>query len=464
VEAEKVSAARARRVPARRITRADALRLMGITAGMLAGPGLAMVGCGGNAGLVAIDRIGREDAPNSLKVQLNNSYTHQSSTPSWADGFEKLFTKFAKNHANWQLQLKIIPDDQTTQEQARLLEEARVGRAPAWANVDSFVVAQFIQQGALKPIDQFFSKAEIDGLFPFVRDIVVGDDGKMYAYWWATDVRVLYRRTDLVPEPPRTWDDLIKAAKAAKQKDSKVDGYLFNGGRWEGTVFDNLAHFWSQGGELVDTQGKPNFGEQPNRTYMLNVFEFLKECVDSGASPQRVATIKDYSDFEAGAQASTVAMFQGGDFQYPPLKDTLPPEEFKKWDISLIPTMNPGDPQKTGTGGWTMGAFTDDSEKLKTGMDFTKEVYIGEGNQVTGQLPTNPKFFDTLQKFQEPVYDKFREALKFGQARPGVPVYPEISNQLQIAIGTVLTGESSPEQALDRAYQSSLSAYQEQQK
>ena len=151
-----------------------------------------------------------------MTLQLNASYTHQSSTPSWADGFEKLFTKFAEDHPDWKLELEIIPDEQTTQEQARLLEEARVGRAPDCANVDSFVVAQFIEQGALKPIDQYFTEEEINGLFPFVSDIVVGDDGKMYAYWFATDGRILYRRTDLVPEAPRTWDELIAGSEGGR--------------------------------------------------------------------------------------------------------------------------------------------------------------------------------------------------------------------------------------------------------
>ena len=69
------------------------------------------------------------------------------------------------------MELKIIPDDQTTQEQARLLEEARVGRAPDCANVD-FVVPQFIEQGALKPVDQYFTEEEMHDLFPFVSDVV----------------------------------------------------------------------------------------------------------------------------------------------------------------------------------------------------------------------------------------------------------------------------------------------------
>jgi multiple sugar transport system substrate-binding protein len=461
VEANEASPGKAQESP-RRITRSEALRLMGLGAGVLVGPALTMTGCGPSNQLVAIDRIGKEDASKSAKVQLNNSYTQQSSTPSWADGFQKLFTKFAKDNPGWKLNLKIIPDSQTTQEQARLLEEARAGRAPDWANVDSFVVAQFISQGALQPLDQYFSKEDIEGLYPFVREIVVGDDGKTYAFWWLTDVRVLYRRTDLVPDPPRTWDELIEAAKAAKEKDPKVDGYLFNGGRWEGTVFDNLAHFWSQGGELVDDKGKPIFGDGNNRTYMLNVFDFLKECVDSGASPKLVTTIKDYSDFDTAAQAKTVAMFQGGDFEYPVLEDTLSPEELKKWEISLLPTMNADDPQRTGTGGWTMGAFTNDAKKLKIGAKFTDEVYVGEGNQVTGGLPTNPKYFDSLSRFKDPVYDTFREALEYGKARPGVPVYPEISNQLQIAIGTVLTGESTPKEALAKASDASLAAYNQQ--
>ncbi len=428
--------------------------------------GLAVVvvvayGCGGGGGLLTLDRIGKEDAPNTMTLQLNNSYTHQSSTPSWADGFERLFTKFAEDHPDWKLELKIVPDEQATQAQARLLEQARAGRAPDCANVDSFVIAQFIDQDALQPLDQHFDQEEIDGFFPFVKDVVVGDDGKLYAYWWATDLRLLYRRTDLVPEAPRTWDELIQAAKEAEQKDPKVDGYLFNGGRWEGTVFDNLAHFWSQGGELVDEQGKPIFNEGQNREYMLNTMEFLKEAVDSGASPKRVATISDYSEFESAAQAQTVAMFQGGDFQYPTLEETLPPEEFKKYEVSPIPAMREGQ-EATGTGGWTMGAFSDDPEKVEMCAEFTKDVFVGEGNEVTGQLPTNPELFDTLDKFQDPIYDTFREGLKAGEARPGVPVYPEISNQLQIAIGTVLTGEATPEEALDSAAEASMAAYEQQ--
>ena len=146
------------------------------------------------------------------------------------------------------------------------------------------------------------------------------------------------------------------------------------------------------------------------------------------------------------------------------MKDTLPPEDFKKWAVSLLPTRSAGDRPSSGSGGWTIGSFSDDPKKVEMCMEFTKEVFIGEMNEVTGQLPTSPKLFDTMDKFDEPIYDKFREMLEHGKARPGVPIYPKISEELQIAIGTVLTEEATPEEALDRAYQASLAAYEEQKK
>jgi multiple sugar transport system substrate-binding protein len=411
---------------------------------------LAACGGGGDGDLVSLDRIGKEDAKNSFTLEMNAGFSPQASTPSFAKGFTDLYTRWAEKHPDWKINLTIIPDAAGTENQAKLLEKARVGRAPDCASVDSFTLPLFINQKVLQPIGQYFTKEEIAALVPFARDIMTGPDGKLYAWWWQTDLRALYRRTDLVPEAPRTWDELIAAAKAAHEKDSKVDGYLYNGGRWEGTTFDNLAHFWSQGGELVDDKGKPIFGVGKNREYMLNVLNFLKRTIDEGASPKRVATIKDYAEFLKAAQSNRVAMFQGGSFQYPTMQETLPPDEFKKWEISAIPAMQEGQ-EATGTGGWTIAALSKDPKKAEMCMSLVKEIYVGGGNRVTNGLPTSEKIFEEDPTFQKPIFAKFREYLPAGKARPGVPIYPEMSNQLQVAIGNVLTGQATPEEALDAA-------------
>ena len=410
---------------------------------------MALAGCGSDDEIVGLDRVGMPGADKVLKLQINSAYSPQAPEEATAKGFEKLYAEWARRHPDWRLELVIVPDSQTTTEQSRLLEKARVDNAPDCANVDSFSVPLFIQQKALTPLDDHFSQAEVDDLFPYVRDVITGPDDRIYAWWWSTDLRVIYRNTELVPEAPRTWDELLTAARKAGEQEG-VDGYLFNGGRWEGTTFDNLGYFWLQGGELLDADGRPVFDEGDNAEKMLNVLRFLQDAVESGASPQRVATFVNYSEFETAAESGSVAMFLGGSFQYPTLEDLLPKEEMAKWEVSEIPGMEPGQ-TATGTGGWTMGAFTDDPEKVAACVSILKEIYIGKGNELVGELPTQQKLFSSLKTFQEPIFKTFRKYLEKGQARPGLAVYPAMSSELQVAIGSVITGSATPEEALKTA-------------
>jgi multiple sugar transport system substrate-binding protein len=405
--------------------------------------------CGGDDELVGLDRVGRPDAPNVLRLQLNADYSPQAPTPGIAKGFRELFEQWAREHPEWRIELNIIPSSMSTTEQARLLEKARVGRAPDCANVDSYTVPLFVQQGVLQPIDRYVSRQEVADLFPYVRDVVQGSDGHVYAWWWSTDLRVIYRRKDLVPRAPRNWDELIAFARQASERDPAVDGYLFNGGRWEATLFDNLGYFWMQGGRLLDEGGRPVFAEGANRAKMLEVLRLLKRSVDSGASPSRVATIINYDEFETAAQGGSVAMFLGGSFQYATMEEALG-DDMRKWEVSEIPARS-GGRTATGTGGWTVGAFTDDPAKVRACMDFVKSVYVGRGNELTGELPTSQRLYDRLETFQRPIYQRFRRYLANGRARPGLAIYPALSNELQIAIGSVLTGSATPEEALDTA-------------
>jgi multiple sugar transport system substrate-binding protein len=419
-------------------------------AGLAAWAVAAAAGCGGGDDLVTLDRIGRADAPKTLKLQINAGHSPQASTQKHADGFRDLFVKWIRQHPEWRIDLNIISDTQSTLEQARLLEKARVGEAPDCASVDSYAIPLFVQQGVLEPLDRFFTESDLRDLFPFVREVITGPDGHIYAWWWHTDLRVIYRRTDLVPRAPRTWDELIEFAREAERKDPKVDGYLFNGGRWEAATFDNLAYFWMQGGELLDPKGRPVFAEGANAERMLNVLELLDRAVESGAAPTRVTTITNYDEFETAALGGSVAMFLGGSFQWPTLEELLSDEELEKWEVSEIPGPRPGQ-TSTGTGGWTIGAFADDPEKVAACMDIVKEVFVGEGNNLMGELPTSQRLFATLPEFQRPIYRTFARFLRHGQARPGLSIYPSLSNELQIAIGSVLTGSATPRQALDTA-------------
>jgi multiple sugar transport system substrate-binding protein len=157
--------------------------------------------------LVTPDRIGSADAPKSMTYRTNPPFTHTSTTPSQAEGFKQLFTQFAQNHPDWQIEIEYFTPD-IGSEHARMLEQARAGRAPDCATVDSFQLALFIQQGALAPVTEYFTQEEVDDLFPFIKAGITGPDGNLYAWWWNTDLRLLYRNKDFVANAPQDWAEL----------------------------------------------------------------------------------------------------------------------------------------------------------------------------------------------------------------------------------------------------------------
>lgn len=404
--------------------------------------------------LIASDRVGPSDAPKTMVFRMTGDGP-ASTDPVWAEGYKKLYTDFIKNHPGWQIELQMMSGD-IGQEQARLLEQAKAGNPPDCAAVDSFVLPLFKQAGVLKSFSPYFQQAEIDQLFPFVREGITGKDGQIYAWWWSTDLRVLYRNKDIIPDAPETWEATEAAAKASV--DQGMEGILFNGGRYEGTTFDWLANYWGQGGKLVDEAGKPVFGDAANRDKFVKAVNYYRGLVELGAAPKRVATIGNYDDFNAAAAAGTTALFVGGNWQLKQLENAMEPDEFAKWTFSALPGPTK-DERSTGTGGWTVAALSSDPEKVAMCAALAREVYMGPANALQEQLPTRADLYEKYDVFQSPANQSFAKALKDGQARPGVLVYPEISNQIQIMMGKILTGAESTDAAVDTAYKASLDAY-----
>ncbi|PYE84867.1 extracellular solute-binding protein [Pseudoroseicyclus aestuarii] len=407
--------------------------------------------------LVTRNRVGLADAPNTLTFRLT-AYDLYSSDPATSEAFEDLFSDFIEARPDWKIETQLQTGN-IGQEQARLLQQTQAGRGPDCAMIDSSRLALFKDTGVLQPMDMVFSEDDVADLFPYVREAVTNEAGEVLAWWWFTDLRVLYRDTSVVPEAPQTWAEAQEAGLAAVE--AGREGLLFNGGRWEGTAFDWLANFWAQGGELVDADGAPVFAEGENREKMLAAIAYYQNLVESGASPRRVTAIDDYDAFTAAAAAGTASMFVGGNWQYGQLRATLPEEQFANWAVSELPGPAP-DQRATGTGGWTIAALSEDEEKRRLCGEIVKEIYAGPGNAAQGLLPTSAAIYDQYDAYDGAEYDLFAEALENGVARPGAAIYPEISNQIQIMLGNVLSGTAEPEEALDAAAAAVQAAYDRQ--
>ena len=405
--------------------------------------------------LIGRDRVGPEDAPNTLTFRLT-PYDLYSADPATREGFEALFADFIRARPDWRIETQLATGE-IGQEQARLLQQTQAGRGPDCAMVDSSQLALFEATGVLQPMNAVFSQEEVADLFPFVREAVTNEAGDVLAWWWFTDLRVLYRDTALVPEAPQTWAEL-KAAALATVEEGR-EGVLFSGGRWEGTAFDWLANFWAQGGELVDDDGRPVFAEGENREHFLDAVRYVEDLVESGAAPPRVTAITDYDGFNAAAAAGSTALFVGGNWQLAQLRAAMEPEAFARWEVSELPGPT-AEQRATGTGGWAIAALSDDPDKIELCGEIAREIYAGPGNALQGLLPTSASLYDEYDAYDGPEYDLFAEALENGRARPGVAIYPEISEAIQILLGEVLSGAAEPEAALDEAARAAQAAYE----
>ena len=403
--------------------------------------------------LVTPVRIGRPDAPTMLTVWAQQDYSHLAARPAIADTFTAIFEEWARTRPDVQLRLSVMPALEL--HKAKLQLAAQAGRLPDVASIDSFWMPLFLAGGYLQPLNHDWPEEDRRDFLPFTISTLSDASGRVFGLWHETDCRVLFYRRDLVPTPPRTWDELIDvASRVARER--HIAGYLYNAGRWEATVFDHLAMFWGQGGELVDGEGRPIFGEPPHRERMLRLFEFLRETVRSGASPTSVLASNDYQQLTAAATAGDVAMFLGGNWQLNDLRAGLRAEDFANWEIAPIPQANGATPS-TGTGGWVWVVFTRDRERRRAAVEFIRDVerrdHAARISMATGHLPARRSVYRDYPFFsRDRWYQRFGEMLRYGRARPLVAVYPAISQALQIAIGDVISGAQAPDAAVDRAF------------
>ncbi|WP_085507128.1 extracellular solute-binding protein [Thalassobacillus devorans] len=383
-------------------------------------------------------------------------YTPQSPVESDAEYISEKVSEFEEENPDVNLNVDVMANN-VNEAMARLMEQAESGRAPDLAAIDGYILPNFYDH--LQPLDDLMEEYGIDpdDYLPFAKDVVTGPDGKIYGLYMNTDTRVLFYDTDVIPEPPSTWDEVIEVS--TKIQEEGYNGLMLPGGRGEGTSVTTLwPLFWAQGGELTDDDGNPTFGEGENREKMLNVLTTIQEAAEAGAIPQRVSSYGAEGDLDQEVATGKTAMFLGGNWQETVIPDLIGEEEFESWDVAPLPQIEEGT-DATSAGGWTWGIFTEDEEKQRAAFDLMARLYMsdqgmGEFNNVFGGLPSRESVFDSEYYKGTKFSDEYREMLEEAQTRPPSPEYSKISTEMQIAISEVISGGKTPEQALDDAWNS----------
>lgn len=119
---------------------------------------------------------------------------------------------------------------------------------------DIIWVAGFARAGWLRRLDAILPARERAAFFAGPIEAVTYD-GAPYAVPWFVDAGLLYYRTDLAERhgfaAPRTWDELIAAARAVARREPDVHGFVWQGKQYEGLVCNALEFLHGNGGAVL---------------------------------------------------------------------------------------------------------------------------------------------------------------------------------------------------------------------
>jgi multiple sugar transport system substrate-binding protein len=411
------------------LSRGDFLRLGGVgLAGMAV---LGAPGCGGGG--------------SSGKVVLT--------APDLSSSIRMLIGKFNEQHKG-DFQVAYRPIALESQEYFdRIKADFQAGGGGMDVIVGNFPwTAELAENGWILDISSRFPEDErrrfVDG---GMRSLTY--ESKIWGVPWMADVGMLYYRKDLLeksgfPKPPQTWQELKEMAEKAVRDSGTRYGFVFQGANNESGVCNGLEYIWTHGGEVLD--GDRVIIESPESTAGLST---ERSMISGEVTPQAVA---NYTFTEsATAFLSGDAVFcRNWPVMYGAAGDPdLSKIESEQVGLSQL-LVGKGHRETAGClGGWNMliGAS---SQMQDEAWEFVRFITSKESQKVNtlhaASLPTLNTLYDDRQISEEvPVVALCKEALKNARSRPVSPYYSQMSRTMAEQFNKVLTGSSSPEEAVE---------------
>src|SRR4051794_15977139 len=300
-------------------------------------------------------------------------------------------------------------------------------------NMDTIYTPEFAEAGWMKEMTGADRKDALDDVLPGPAASVTWKN-KVYGIPTNTNVQLLWYRKDLVPNPPKTWDEMIAMAKKLPPTEGNI---LDQGQKYEGYVvwFNNLVA--SDDGTIVNAEGKPTLGAPA-----VKAAQIIHDVATSGRSDPSLSTAQEDPSrlaFEAGHGAFLLnwpyvyAAARTDAETNPETKKVFENMGYARW-----PGVNKGEPSKVSIGGANLGIpKTGKNPELatKAALCMTSAKWQAQEAIKEGLPPvTNATYDDPAGRKGYPFADLLREQLKDSVVRPATPSYPDVTLAIQSSL------------------------------
>jgi len=359
---------------------------------------------------------------------------------------EALIDEFNAAHPGVTVSFQAMPANTDTQHDAYVTYlSARQSNIDLYS-LDVIWTAEFAKAGWIGELpDGFLNRDEfLEGPLTSVTY-----EGKPYAVPWFTDAGVLYYRRDLLEEAgvevPQTWDEFVSVCKTVAAPRG-MDGFVWQGARYEGLVCDFLEFLWGMGGRL-DAEA---LREDPSKVKrdIASTLRMMRSLLDEGVSPESVLTYKEEDARRVFTEGHALFMRNW------PYAWSMAQDEGSKV-AGMVGTARlahaPGETPYSTIGGWNVAvsAYTEHPDEALEFLRFiTGEKSLKERAIAGAYLPTRKSTYaDPDVLAANPHYEDFFDVFRFTRNRPRSPEYPRASDLIQERVHGALSGEIDPDDA-----------------
>lgn len=321
-------------------------------------------------------------------------------------------------------------------------------------DVDVFVadvvwIPEFARAGWIRDLSRDFPPEILQRDFVRGATEAVVVDGATFAVPWYIDVGILYYRKDLVPRAPRTYDELARFARDARQAHPELQGYVWQGRQYEGLVCNAFEAIWGYGGDT--TKDGHVVVDSPEARRALGM---LRGFIDDGTSPRSVTSAAEEESRRTFERGQAVFMRN-----WPYAWNELEKEGSNvrgKVGTAPLPTED-GSPGSGALGGWQLAINAYAApEKADLAVKLVAALTSLAANvDMAVTYARNPArsaaYDDPRLRAQAPFIASLREAALHARPRPVTPYYGMMSDVLQGELSAIVAGVRPPDVALARA-------------
>jgi multiple sugar transport system substrate-binding protein len=253
-------------------------------------------------------------------------------------------------------------------------------------------------------------------------------EGKLYAAPFNTNTQLLWYRKDLVPKPPRTWDEMIDQAEKLGRDDSGTIQVQAN--RYEGFMVWTNALIESAGTPILSGPETVALREGPTE----KALEVMGRLANSAAAPPSLST-SDEDSARLAFEAGESAFMTNYTFAYASAQSEAP-EIGKKMGFARFPRIEASRPSKPPLGGFNL-AVSSFSKNKDVAFDAAACLANGQSQLTATELDGLPPSRADLysSKVVTGAYPGFaqlvKKSIEESGPRPTTPAYQDVSLAVQ---------------------------------